>query len=85
MRPLLPLLPRVDTDEEWDAVVPDERVMRPGAAALCTHLGLRDATLTRYPTGSQPVYKVRGPGRWNAHRFAEVSAHGGEEAEETTA
>ncbi|MFF4699635.1 aminoglycoside phosphotransferase family protein [Streptomyces chattanoogensis] len=55
---MLPLLPRVDTDDEWDAVVPDETVMRPGAAALCDRLGLRDATLTRYPAGSQPVYSV---------------------------
>ncbi|MFE0381072.1 aminoglycoside phosphotransferase family protein [Streptomyces inhibens] len=52
------MLPRVDTDDEWDAIVPDEAVMRPGAAALCDRLGLRAAPLTRYPTGSQPVYAV---------------------------
>lgn len=52
------MLPRVDTDDEWDAIVPDEAVMRPGAAALCKQLGLRDAPLVRYPAGSQPVYAV---------------------------
>ncbi|MGW1374048.1 aminoglycoside phosphotransferase family protein [Streptomyces sp. NPDC002446] len=52
------MLPRVDTDDEWDAIVPDEAVMQPGALALCARLGLRDATLTRYPAGSQPVYAV---------------------------
>ncbi|MFE1176830.1 phosphotransferase family protein [Streptomyces sp. NPDC058773] len=50
------MLPRVDTDDEWDAIVPDEAVMRPGAAALCTRLGIRADPLTRYPTGSRPVY-----------------------------
>ncbi|TJZ52809.1 aminoglycoside phosphotransferase family protein [Streptomyces piniterrae] len=52
------MLPRVDTDDEWDAIVPDERVMRPGAVALCTRLGLTDVPLTRFPDGSQPVYAV---------------------------
>ncbi|MGW2011998.1 aminoglycoside phosphotransferase family protein [Streptomyces nigrescens] len=52
------MLPRVDTDDEWDAIVPDEAVMRPGAAALCTRLGIRADSLTRYPAGSQPVYAV---------------------------
>ncbi|MFE7781301.1 aminoglycoside phosphotransferase family protein [Streptomyces nigrescens] len=52
------MLPRVDTDDEWDAIVPDEAVMRPGAAALCTRLGIRPDPLTRYPAGSQPVYAV---------------------------
>ncbi|MEJ8649852.1 aminoglycoside 3'-phosphotransferase/choline kinase family protein [Streptomyces sp. MS1.AVA.3] len=52
------MLPRVDTDEEWDAIVPDEAVMRPGAAALCARLGVRAGTLSRFPTGSQPVYAV---------------------------
>ncbi|GAA2613563.1 aminoglycoside 3'-phosphotransferase/choline kinase family protein [Streptomyces tubercidicus] len=48
----------MDTDDEWDAIVPDEAVMRPGAAALCTRLGIRADPLTRYPAGSQPVYAV---------------------------
>ncbi|MEW2439256.1 aminoglycoside 3'-phosphotransferase/choline kinase family protein [Streptomyces caniferus] len=52
------MLPRVDSDDEWDAIVPDEAVMRPGAAALCGRLGLRASPLVRFPTGSQPVYAV---------------------------
>ncbi|MET9776466.1 aminoglycoside 3'-phosphotransferase/choline kinase family protein [Streptomyces sp. NPDC006367] len=50
--------PVVETDEEWDAVVPDETVMRPGAEDLCARLGLAGAPLTRFPDGSQPVYAV---------------------------
>ncbi|MFD8081823.1 hypothetical protein ACFV4F_08995 [Kitasatospora sp. NPDC059722] len=34
------MLPVVETEEQWDAVVPDESVMRPGAAALCDRLGV---------------------------------------------
>ncbi|MGX1251069.1 hygromycin-B 7''-O-kinase [Streptomyces ambofaciens] len=52
------MLPAVNTDEEWDAVVPDETVMRPGAADLCARLGLGGAPLTRFTEGSQPVYAV---------------------------
>ncbi|WP_228974193.1 phosphotransferase family protein [Streptomyces sp. DH12] len=52
------MLPAVETDEEWDAVVPDEAVMRPGAEDLCARLGLAGASLTRFPEGSQPVYAV---------------------------
>ncbi|MFH0517867.1 phosphotransferase family protein [Streptomyces sp. M41] len=52
------MLPPVETDEEWDAVVPDETVMRPGAQDLCARLGLAGAPLTRFPDGSQPVYAV---------------------------
>lgn len=52
------MLPPVETDEEWDTVVPDETVMRPGAEDLCARLGLADAPLTRFPDGSQPVYAV---------------------------
>lgn len=52
------MLPVVETDDEWDAVVPDESVMRPGAEALCARLGFSGASLTRFPTGSQPVYAV---------------------------
>ncbi|QIB46096.1 phosphotransferase family protein [Streptomyces aureoverticillatus] len=52
------MLPAVDTDEEWDAVVPDEAVVRPAAEELCARLGLAGASLTRYAEGSQPVYAV---------------------------
>lgn len=52
------MLPVVETDEQWDAVVPDETVMRAGAAELCARLGLRGAPLTRFADGSQPVYAV---------------------------
>ncbi|WP_369215931.1 aminoglycoside phosphotransferase family protein [Streptomyces flavofungini] len=52
------MLPEVTTDEEWDRVVPDEAVMRPGAEDLCARLGLAGAPLVRYPAGSQPVYAV---------------------------
>ncbi|MEU7579094.1 aminoglycoside 3'-phosphotransferase/choline kinase family protein [Streptomyces sp. NPDC041068] len=52
------MLPEVKTDEEWDRVVPDEAVMRPGVEDLCRRLGLAGAPLTRYSEGSQPVYAV---------------------------
>lgn len=52
------MLPRVETDEEWGSVVPDETIMRPGAEDLCARLGLGGAPLTRFPDGSQPVYAV---------------------------
>ncbi|GHC66651.1 phosphotransferase family protein [Streptomyces flavofungini] len=52
------MLPPVDTDEEWDAVVPDEAVMRPAVEDLSARLGLAGAPLTRYDEGSQPVYAV---------------------------
>ncbi|WP_353479664.1 phosphotransferase [Streptomyces sp. ALI-76-A] len=52
------MLPVVETDEEWDAVVPDETVMRAGAEDLCARLGLAGAPLTRFAEGSQPVYAV---------------------------
>ncbi|MGN9762522.1 phosphotransferase family protein [Streptomyces sp. SD31] len=52
------MLPPVETDEEWDAVVPDEKVMRAGAEDLCARLGLAGLPLRRFPDGSQPVYAV---------------------------
>ncbi|MES5819959.1 aminoglycoside phosphotransferase family protein [Streptomyces sp. RG80] len=52
------MLPVVETDEQWDATVKDEKLMRAGAADLCARLGLGDAPLTRFPDGSQPVYAV---------------------------
>ncbi|MFE0131459.1 aminoglycoside phosphotransferase family protein [Streptomyces sp. NPDC059037] len=54
------MLPTVDTDEQWDAVVPDEALMRPGVEDLCRRLGLAGAPLVRFPAGSQPVYAVGG-------------------------
>ncbi|MFG2126472.1 phosphotransferase family protein [Streptomyces sp. NPDC048751] len=52
------MLPPVETDEEWDAVIADETVMRAGAEDLCGRLGLAGAPLTRFPDGTQPVYAV---------------------------
>ncbi|MFE1949697.1 aminoglycoside phosphotransferase family protein [Streptomyces sp. NPDC059524] len=52
------MLPVVETDEDWDAVVSDESVMRPGAEDLCARLGFSGAPLVRFPDGSQPVYAV---------------------------
>ncbi|MER6287026.1 phosphotransferase family protein [Streptomyces sviceus] len=52
------MLPPVETDEEWNEVVRDETVMRPGVEDLCARLGLRGRTPTRFPDGSQPVYAV---------------------------
>ncbi|MER7579105.1 aminoglycoside phosphotransferase family protein [Kitasatospora sp. NPDC097691] len=52
------MLPLVLTDKEWDAVVPDESVMRPGAEALCARLGVGGLPLERFAEGSVPVYAV---------------------------
>ncbi|MGW7274647.1 aminoglycoside phosphotransferase family protein [Streptomyces sp. NPDC054864] len=52
------MLPPVDTDEQWDLVVPDEAVIRPGVEDLCGRLGLAGASLHRFTEGSQPVYAV---------------------------
>ncbi|MGW7070118.1 aminoglycoside phosphotransferase family protein [Streptomyces sp. NPDC054855] len=52
------MLPTVDTDEQWDVVVPDEAVMRPGVEDLCRRLGLDGAPLDRFTEGTQPVYAV---------------------------
>ncbi|MFI2610139.1 phosphotransferase family protein [Kitasatospora sp. NPDC018619] len=54
------MLPLVLTDEEWDAVVPDEAAVRPGAEALCARLGLGGLPLERFAEGSVPVYAVGG-------------------------
>ncbi len=54
------MLPLVETDEEWDAVVPDEAVVRPGAEDLCARLGLAGLPLERFSEGTQPVYAVGG-------------------------
>jgi hygromycin-B 7''-O-kinase len=50
------MLPAVRTDEEWQAVVWDEQVIRPAAEDLAGRLGLAGAGLRRYPDGSRPVY-----------------------------
>jgi hygromycin-B 7''-O-kinase len=52
------MLPAVRTDEEWQAVVWDEKIVRPAAAELAARLGLAGAGLRRYPGGSRPVYAV---------------------------
>ncbi|MGW6059341.1 phosphotransferase family protein [Streptomyces sp. NPDC055189] len=52
------MLPAVDTDEQWDVIVPDEGVMRPGVEDLCRRLGLTGAPLERFTEGTQPVYAV---------------------------
>jgi hygromycin-B 7''-O-kinase len=54
------MLPAVRTDQEWKAVVGDERVIRPAAEDLASRLGLGGAGLRRYPEGSRPVYAVGG-------------------------
>ena len=52
------MLPAVRTDEEWQAVVWDEEIVRPAAEDLAARLGLAGAGLRRYPGGSRPVYAV---------------------------
>jgi hygromycin-B 7''-O-kinase len=54
------MLPPVRTDEEWQAVVWDEEIVRPAAEELAARLGLAGAGLRRYPEGSRPVYAVGG-------------------------
>jgi hygromycin-B 7''-O-kinase len=52
------MLPAVRTDEDWQAVVFDEKIVRPAAEDLAARLGLAGAVLRRYPDGSRPVYAV---------------------------
>ena len=52
------MLPAVRTDQEWQAVVWDEQIVRPAAEDLAARLGLAGAGLRRYPEGSRPVYAV---------------------------
>ncbi|CAM5285105.1 phosphotransferase [Streptomyces spiroverticillatus] len=52
------MLPEVNNEEEWDAVVPDDTRVRPGAEDLCARLGLGGLPLVRFTEGSQPVYAV---------------------------
>ncbi|MFC8226039.1 aminoglycoside phosphotransferase family protein [Streptomyces sp. NPDC057287] len=52
------MLPAVDTDEQWDEVVPDDEALRPGVEHLCARLGFADVRAVRYPDGSEPVYAL---------------------------
>ena len=54
------MLPVVRTDQEWQAVVWDEQVVRPAAEDLAARLGLPATGLRRYPSGSRPVYQLGG-------------------------
>lgn len=49
-------LPWVTTEKAFNAIGRDEDVLRPGLSRLCHRLGLDEAGLTRYETGSRPVY-----------------------------
>ena len=50
------MLPAVRTNQEWEAVVWNESLIRPAAEDLAARLGLPGAELRRYPGGSRPVY-----------------------------
>ncbi|RSS84075.1 phosphotransferase [Streptomyces sp. WAC06614] len=52
------MLPAVVSDEDGDAVVPDEAVLRVGAEGICGRLGLGGVPLVRFEAGSVPVYAV---------------------------
>jgi len=52
------MLPAVRTDQEWQAVVWDESLVRPAGEDLAARLCLTGAGLRRYPEGSRPVYAV---------------------------
>lgn len=54
------MLPSVDTNDELEAVVRDEALMRPAAEDLCSRLGLTGMSLWRFDDGSLPVYAVGG-------------------------
>ena len=49
------MLPAVRTDEEWQAVVFDESLVRTAAEDLAARLGLAGTRRRRYPDGSRPV------------------------------
>ncbi|MDJ0460215.1 hypothetical protein [Streptomyces sp. H27-C3] len=51
------MLPVVETDEEWDAIVPEDGD-GPGGGGPQYPLRARRGPLTRFPEGSQPVYAV---------------------------
>ncbi|MDA1358641.1 aminoglycoside 3'-phosphotransferase/choline kinase family protein [Glycomyces luteolus] len=52
------MLPAVYDDEDWDAVVPNEAIIRPGAVDILRRMGLAEQSLDRYGTGSMPTYAV---------------------------
>lgn len=52
------LLPAVHTDDEWDAVVGDDAIVRPAAERLAAQTGLGGRAVRRYPGGSVPVFAV---------------------------
>ncbi len=54
------MLPAVHTDQEWQAVVWNEQIIRPAAEGVVARLGLAGTVLRRYPDGSRPVYEVSG-------------------------
>jgi hygromycin-B 7''-O-kinase len=49
-------LPPAITGEDLDEILADEALLRSGVEALCRDLGADAGGLTRYPTGSLPVY-----------------------------
>lgn len=54
------MLPPVRTDQEWQAVVWDEQLVRRAAEDLAARLGLAGTVRGRYAEGSRPVYEVSG-------------------------
>ncbi|WP_189170227.1 phosphotransferase family protein [Pilimelia anulata] len=50
------MLPEAHTEDAFDEICDDEDALRPGVARLLRRLGVDTADLTRYPTGSLPVY-----------------------------
>lgn len=49
-------LPPAPTEEDLDEILEDEALLRTGVEALCRDLGADAGGLTRFPTGSLPVY-----------------------------
>jgi hygromycin-B 7''-O-kinase len=50
------MLPAADTHELFRAVCKDEAALRPGVEQLCRLLGVQDFSLSRFSTGTRPVY-----------------------------
>lgn len=55
-----PMLPSVDTNDELDAMVSDEAVLRPAVLDVCDRLGLVGLPVRRFDDGSLPVYAIGG-------------------------
>ncbi len=55
-----PMLPTVDTNDELEAILRDEAVLRPAVEDLICQLGLWGLALRRFDEGSLPVYAVGG-------------------------